>query len=67
MSARRGMSLTEAKTLARDLGVLVVGVRRKGEVKFHFNHGRPVVVNNRKKDASCTLVTALRKEQKAVR
>ena len=65
MNARRGMSLAEAKKLARQLGVAVVGVRRRGEVKFHFKHGRSVVVNNRKKDASCALISGLRREERA--
>ena len=66
MNARWGMSLAQAKRRARRLGVQVEGIHASGEVRFRFNHGRAVVVNNRKKDASCTLVTALRKEEKAV-
>tara|TARA_R100000664_G_C2759740_1_gene149823 strand:- start:8108 stop:8311 length:204 start_codon:yes stop_codon:yes gene_type:complete len=66
MIARRGMSLAQAKKLARKLGVAVEGIHATGEVRFRFHHGRAIVVNNRKKDASCRLVTALRREQKAV-
>ena len=66
MIARRGMSLAQAKRLARKIGVAVEGIKATGEVRFRFNHGRTVVVNNRKKDASCTLVTALRRERKSV-
>jgi NACalpha-BTF3-like transcription factor len=66
MIARKGMSLAQAKKLARKLGVAVEGVHATGEVRFRFKHGRSVVVNNRKKDATRTLVTALRREQKAI-
>ena len=66
MIAKRGMSLRDAKKLARRLGAGIEKIHATGEVRFRFGHGGTVVVNNRKKDASCKLVTELRKAEKTV-
>ena len=66
MKAKRGMSLKDAKKLARRLGAVIEKIHATGEVRFRFGHGGMVVHNNRKKDASCKLVTELRKAEKAV-
>jgi hypothetical protein len=61
MRARRGMSLSQAKKHARKLGAAIEGIHATGEVRFSFRHGGMVIHNNRKKDASCKLITELRK------
>lgn len=57
--AERGMSLREAVTLARELG-LDFEVKPNGEMRFGPRRGRHVVVHGQRKDASCRLVSYLR-------
>lgn len=66
MKAKRGMSLSKAKKHARKLGANIEGIHATGEVRFSFRHGGMVIHNNRKKDASCKLVTELRKAEKTI-
>ena len=53
------LNLHEALTLATKLGCEVSPVRRTGEVRVSHAMSRPVVINNRRKDAPRSLLKLL--------
>jgi hypothetical protein len=55
-----GMSLREAKKLAKELGVTVSTIKGTGEVRFVYPGLPAVKQNNRRKDATRAVVALLR-------
>lgn len=58
---QHGMNLLRAKQLARKLGCEIAVVNRTGDIRFrHRLMVKPVLVNNRRRDASRALIVWLR-------